>query len=153
MHQLILQTGRQPSDNNPFLTLEQEIQPRLRMIANAAGDLLPSLAIQLCDTFGANVLPAYGMTECMPISSPPSGSFGPSHASRFLRGCTNKATYQLTHSFAFGADQKFLPFIRVSRGSLHFRVTDLGLTSSRSLRGFQILLLMSHVDVMSRAHL
>ncbi len=104
MHQLILQTGRQPSDNNPFLTLEQEIQPRLRMIANAAGDLLPSLAIQLCDTFGANGLPAYGMTECMPISSPPSGSFGPSHASRFLRGCTNKATYQLTHSFAFGAD-------------------------------------------------
>ena len=72
MHQLILQAGRQPSDNNQSLTLEQEIQPRLRMIANAAGGLLPSLAIQLRDTFGANVLPAYGMTECMPISSPPS---------------------------------------------------------------------------------
>ena len=72
MHQLILQTGRQPSDNNQSLTLEEEIQPRLRMIANAAGGLLPSLAIQLRDTFGANVLPAYGMTECMPISSPPS---------------------------------------------------------------------------------
>jgi acyl-CoA synthetase (AMP-forming)/AMP-acid ligase II len=72
MHQLILQTGRQPSHKDPNLTLEQTIQPRLRMIANAAGGLLPSLAIQLRDTFGANVLPAYGMTECMPISSPPS---------------------------------------------------------------------------------
>eukprot|EP00978_Attheya_sp_CCMP212_P021821 scaffold64143_cov68-Attheya_sp.AAC.9 len=72
MHQLILETGRQPSNNNPSLTLVQEIQPRLRMIANAAGGLLPSLALQLRDTFGANVLPAYGMTECMPISSPPS---------------------------------------------------------------------------------
>jgi len=41
------------------------------MIANAAGGLLPSLAARLRDTFGANVLPSYGMTECMPISSPP----------------------------------------------------------------------------------
>lgn len=45
--------------------------PKLRMIANAAGGLLPSLAEQLKTTFGANVLPSYGMTECMPISSPP----------------------------------------------------------------------------------
>eukprot|EP00980_Cylindrotheca_fusiformis_P019893 scaffold7000_cov132-Cylindrotheca_fusiformis.AAC.6 len=46
--------------------------PRLRMIANAAGGLLPSLAEELRNTFGgANVLPSYGMTECMPISSPP----------------------------------------------------------------------------------
>jgi acyl-CoA synthetase (AMP-forming)/AMP-acid ligase II/acetyltransferase-like isoleucine patch superfamily enzyme len=46
--------------------------PRLRMIANAAGGLLPSLAQKLRKTFGgANVLPSYGMTECMPISSPP----------------------------------------------------------------------------------
>ncbi|KAG7368376.1 AMP-binding enzyme [Nitzschia inconspicua] len=43
----------------------------LRMIANAAGGLLPSLAQELRATFGANVLPSYGMTECMPISSPP----------------------------------------------------------------------------------
>lgn len=43
------------------------------MIANAAGGLLPSLAVQLRDTFKANVLPSYGMTECVPIpiSSPP----------------------------------------------------------------------------------
>lgn len=45
--------------------------PKLRMIANAAGGLLPSLAQELRAVFGANVLPSYGMTECMPISLPP----------------------------------------------------------------------------------
>ncbi|KAJ6481523.1 acetyl-CoA synthetase-like protein, partial [Mycena vitilis] len=44
---------------------------RIRMIANAAGGLLPSLAVELRDTFGAVVLPSYGMTECMPITTPP----------------------------------------------------------------------------------
>ncbi|RPD65127.1 acetyl-CoA synthetase-like protein [Lentinus tigrinus ALCF2SS1-6] len=44
---------------------------RIRMIANAAGGLLPSLAQQLKDTYGAVILPSYGMTECMPIASPP----------------------------------------------------------------------------------
>ncbi|KAI0933437.1 putative NRPS-like protein biosynthetic cluster [Taiwanofungus camphoratus] len=45
---------------------------RIRMICNAAGGLLPNLAIDLRDTFGgAVVLPSYGMTECMPIASPP----------------------------------------------------------------------------------
>ncbi|OJT04465.1 hypothetical protein TRAPUB_4735 [Trametes pubescens] len=44
---------------------------RIRMIANAAGGLLPSLAVQLRETFGAVILPSYGMTECMPIASPP----------------------------------------------------------------------------------
>merc|ERR1719502_410895 len=43
----------------------------LRMIANAAGGLLPSLAEQLKECFGAVILPSYGMTECMPISTPP----------------------------------------------------------------------------------
>ncbi len=61
MHQVIL--ANMPDD------LHQP--PRLRMIANAAGGLLPSLAQELRRTFGANVLPSYGMTECMPISSPP----------------------------------------------------------------------------------
>eukprot|EP00526_Cylindrotheca_closterium_P001393 CAMPEP_0113624862 /NCGR_PEP_ID=MMETSP0017_2-20120614/12831_1 /TAXON_ID=2856 /ORGANISM="Cylindrotheca closterium" /LENGTH=1800 /DNA_ID=CAMNT_0000534935 /DNA_START=213 /DNA_END=5615 /DNA_ORIENTATION=+ /assembly_acc=CAM_ASM_000147 len=47
-------------------------KPKLRMIANAAGGLLPSLAEELRKAFnGANILPSYGMTECMPISSPP----------------------------------------------------------------------------------
>lgn len=35
----------------------------IRMICNAAGGLLPSLAAELKATFGAVVLPSYGMTE------------------------------------------------------------------------------------------
>lgn len=44
---------------------------RIRLVCNAAGGLLPSLAVQLRDTFDSVVLPSYGMTECMPISTPP----------------------------------------------------------------------------------
>lgn len=44
---------------------------KIRLICNAAGGLLPSLAITLRDTFSCIVLPSYGMTECMPIASPP----------------------------------------------------------------------------------
>jgi hypothetical protein len=36
---------------------------RMRMIANAAGGLLPSLAVSLKSTFEAVILPSYGMTE------------------------------------------------------------------------------------------
>ncbi|KAK7056427.1 hypothetical protein VNI00_002982 [Paramarasmius palmivorus] len=44
----------------------------IRMICNAAGGLLPSLARELKGRFeGAIILPSYGMTECMPIASPP----------------------------------------------------------------------------------
>mmetsp|Transcript_57726 Transcript_57726/g.172267 ORF Transcript_57726/g.172267 Transcript_57726/m.172267 type:complete len:1239 (-) Transcript_57726:91-3807(-) len=73
MHQILLQTGKDPialkgRDSN----LMESTRPKLRMIANAAGGLLPSLATELRKTFRANVLPSYGMTECMPISSPPS---------------------------------------------------------------------------------
>ncbi|KAH7312148.1 hypothetical protein B0I35DRAFT_48884 [Stachybotrys elegans] len=46
-------------------------QNRIRLACNAAGGLLPSLACQLRDTFDCIVLPSYGMTECMPISTPP----------------------------------------------------------------------------------
>ncbi|KAL9570946.1 hypothetical protein ACKAV7_005283 [Fusarium commune] len=46
---------------------------RIRLACNAAGGLLPSLAYQLRDTFNCVVLPSYGMTECMPISTPPLG--------------------------------------------------------------------------------
>lgn len=46
-------------------------QNRIRLVCNAAGGLLPSLATQLRDTFDCVVLPSYGMTECMPISTPP----------------------------------------------------------------------------------
>jgi acyl-CoA synthetase (AMP-forming)/AMP-acid ligase II/acetyltransferase-like isoleucine patch superfamily enzyme len=59
MHQVILSS------------MPSGVKPKLRMIANAAGGLLPSLAHELRNVFGANVLPSYGMTECMPISSPP----------------------------------------------------------------------------------
>jgi acyl-CoA synthetase (AMP-forming)/AMP-acid ligase II len=46
---------------------------RIRMVCNASGGLLPSLAERIRSTFGCCVLPSYGMTECMPISSPPLG--------------------------------------------------------------------------------
>lgn len=44
---------------------------KIRLVCNAAGGLLPSLATQLRNTFDCVVLPSYGMTECMPISTPP----------------------------------------------------------------------------------
>ncbi|PSR81726.1 hypothetical protein BD289DRAFT_32545 [Coniella lustricola] len=47
------------------------LRSRIRLVCNAAGNLMPSLAIQLRDTFDSVVLPSYGMTECMPISTPP----------------------------------------------------------------------------------
>ncbi|KAI1160883.1 acetyl-CoA synthetase-like protein [Nemania serpens] len=44
---------------------------RIRLVCNAAGSLLPTLAERIRDTFRCTVLPSYGMTECMPISTPP----------------------------------------------------------------------------------
>ncbi|ESK93312.1 amp-dependent synthetase and ligase [Moniliophthora roreri MCA 2997] len=45
---------------------------KIRMICNAAGGLLPSLALDIKKRFAkAVILPSYGMTECMPIASPP----------------------------------------------------------------------------------
>merc|ERR1719359_2442208 len=41
------------------------------MICNAAGSLPPALALEMRQCFQCPVLPSYGMTECMPISSPP----------------------------------------------------------------------------------
>lgn len=46
-------------------------QNKMRLVCNAAGGLLPTLATQLRDTFKCTVLPSYGMTECMPIATPP----------------------------------------------------------------------------------
>lgn len=63
MHSLILEEAK----NRPQALANSNI----RLICNAAGGLLPALAVQLRDTFGSIVLPSYGMTECMPISTPP----------------------------------------------------------------------------------
>ncbi|KAL9620528.1 MAG: hypothetical protein Q9160_004997 [Pyrenula sp. 1 TL-2023] len=53
---------------NRKLALEKSC---IRLVCNAAGGLLPTLASELRDTFGCTVLPSYGMTECMPIATPP----------------------------------------------------------------------------------
>ncbi|GKY96221.1 hypothetical protein MPSEU_000582000 [Mayamaea pseudoterrestris] len=73
MHQIILQTGQAEGliDSKGCGRIPSGTHPKLRMIANAAGGLLPSLARELRQAFQANVLPSYGMTECMPITSPP----------------------------------------------------------------------------------
>lgn len=68
MHQMILEAGRERP--------ESVAKSQIRLICNAAGGLLPSLALQLRGTFSTStvnciVLPSYGMTECMPISTPP----------------------------------------------------------------------------------
>ncbi|KAF7353576.1 Peroxisomal-coenzyme a synthetase [Mycena sanguinolenta] len=65
-----------PTIHHAILTSKPEsIVPsrdlRIRMICNAAGGLLPSLAVDLQGTFQAVILPSYGMTGCMPIASPP----------------------------------------------------------------------------------
>ena len=49
---------------------------RLRLIANAAAPLPPTLAVKMRETYSAPgrrcvLMPSYGMTECMPISAPP----------------------------------------------------------------------------------
>ena len=71
MHQIILQTGKSEGYISADNKRSNNKSIRLRMIANAAGGLLPSLARELRQVFRANVLPSYGMTECMPITSPP----------------------------------------------------------------------------------
>ena len=63
MHHAIL--ASKPADVDPSTQLQ------IGMICNAAGGLLPSLANELRATFNCAVLPSYGMTECMPIASPP----------------------------------------------------------------------------------
>ncbi|KAL9078001.1 MAG: hypothetical protein Q9157_003086 [Trypethelium eluteriae] len=63
MHSMILDEA-----SNRTTALDKS---KIRLVCNAAGGLLPSLACQIRDTFQCVVLPSYGMTECMPISSPP----------------------------------------------------------------------------------
>eukprot|EP01031_Cornospumella_fuschlensis_P038872 gene38872-47283_t len=63
MHHAILSEGERRPKPLPVQSI--------RYIANAAGGLLPVLAAALRDTFHATILTSYGMTECMPISTPP----------------------------------------------------------------------------------
>lgn len=63
MHSVILDVGKERPGARQKSTI--------RLVCNAAGGLLPTLARQLQDTFNCTVLPSYGMTECMPISTPP----------------------------------------------------------------------------------
>ncbi|KAI0393121.1 acetyl-CoA synthetase-like protein [Xylariaceae sp. FL0594] len=63
MHSMILEEGQ----NRPSALAKSEI----RLVCNAAGSLLPTLADRIKNTFHCTVLPSYGMTECMPISTPP----------------------------------------------------------------------------------
>ena len=64
MHLLVVNSAQQMSGGPP--------RTNIRFVANAAGPLLPSVAIQLRSAFpGAAVLTSYGMTECMPITCPP----------------------------------------------------------------------------------
>ena len=66
MHQIILSMGQEylttPDGGNDGSSNCGTKKYSLKMIANAAGGLLPSLALELRKTFGANVLPSYGMT-------------------------------------------------------------------------------------------
>lgn len=70
MHMLILDT---------FKAMDVKPSLALRFIANAAGPLLPSVAEDMRETYSralgslCSLMPSYGMTECMPISSPPVG--------------------------------------------------------------------------------
>ncbi|KAL5358955.1 hypothetical protein BJX96DRAFT_173917 [Aspergillus floccosus] len=61
MHQLILDESHHCQIN----------QSKIRMICNGGADLRPSLAQRLRSTFNCAILPSYGMTECLPITTPP----------------------------------------------------------------------------------
>ncbi|PLB33705.1 acetyl-CoA synthetase-like protein [Aspergillus candidus] len=63
MHHLILQE----LESRPNALRNSAI----RVICNAAANLPPTLATRLLETFKCTVLPSYGLTECMPVSSAP----------------------------------------------------------------------------------
>ncbi|KAJ3020615.1 UNVERIFIED_CONTAM: hypothetical protein HDU68_010093 [Siphonaria sp. JEL0065] len=64
----VIKKGNRSTNGRDTTRLETSI----RMIANAGGGLPHSLALRLREMFqGSIVLPSYGMTECMPIATPP----------------------------------------------------------------------------------
>jgi len=66
MHHAVLQEAARRKEATTSLPVEP-----VRFVANAAGGLLPALAASLKEVFDATILTSYGMTECMPISTPP----------------------------------------------------------------------------------
>lgn len=65
MHQMLVQEAR----TRGLARCQSAL--RIRFIANAAGALLPTVAQDMKTVFNCAILPGYGMTECMPVSSPP----------------------------------------------------------------------------------
>ncbi|KAJ3132012.1 hypothetical protein HK100_005757 [Physocladia obscura] len=74
MHMAILENAPlRPQPPSPTLCTNNA-RTSLRMIVNAGGGIPHSLAVKLRTRFyNCDVLPSYGMTECMPIASPPMG--------------------------------------------------------------------------------
>ena len=69
MHMLIVK-----SSETMEKSADGHVDTSLRFVANAAGPLPQTTAMDLRKLFGgATVLPSYGMTECMPIACPPLG--------------------------------------------------------------------------------
>jgi len=77
IHMAVLETFKlrndTPSSSSSSSSSSRQPAMPLRLIANAAGSLLPHAAREMRATYGdaTAILPSYGMTECMPISSPP----------------------------------------------------------------------------------
>jgi acetyltransferase-like isoleucine patch superfamily enzyme len=74
MHLMILAEGKRRAEERVLAgaAFGAGAAFKIRLVANAAGGLLPSLAEELKVCFPKSVvLPSYGMTECMPISTPP----------------------------------------------------------------------------------
>ena len=102
MHQLILQTGR----TNGFIHKKRK-QLKLRMIANAAGGLLPSLAEEMMDAFDANV-------RCLFIIFLENLSEQSSFGFSALRKCSSPFSYSCCCLIAGS------PFVRYDRMHAHF---------------------------------
>ena len=68
MHQAILYEASRRMGDGTGISIQGD---GMRFIANAAGALSPSLASALQVRFRCLILTSYGMTECMPISTPP----------------------------------------------------------------------------------
>ena len=49
-------------------------QHQVRIIESVGGALVPSLAKEIADCFTAAVVQGYAMTECMPVTCPPTSN-------------------------------------------------------------------------------